>query len=485
MKNTLNTAPSCKQSHNIILGIDVGTTGIRGCIVKRAINNTLDEQVIYEHSVTMPEARSSHAQSRIHKLSQSSDTWINCLNELLEILSKNSDLSAVTHIICDATSSTVLLIDSKGKALTEALMYNDSHAVDKAELISEATVNTHINSAAHGASSTLAKVLKLTGKFHKHDDINICHQADFINQFFCGVMNITDENNALKLGYDSVDQAWPKWVVDLLQTHNVKLQLPQVVTPGTFIGKIRLELVKRYKFNPNLTVNAGTTDSIAGFLAAGASKPGEAVSSLGSTIAIKAISDKPIFNSQYGLYSHKLNNDWLIGGASNAGGLVLLNYYTFEQLERLINYIEFNQLSLTDKEFKVDDQLMDEPTKNWLPQYYPLLKDGERFPIADTQLKPQLPEQPKTPAQTIFESKENLDQHAKFLFKLLQGLAAIEKLGYLRLEQLGAPKIQTVYTVGGGTKNCAWMSLREQLLTANIKQATNSQAAFGVTRLIH
>lgn len=119
MKNTLNTAPSCKQSHNIILGIDVGTTGIRGCIVKRAINNTLDEQVIYEHSVTMPEARSSHAQSRIHKLSQSSDTWINCLNELLEILSKNSDLSAVTHIICDATSSTVLLIDSKGKALTE------------------------------------------------------------------------------------------------------------------------------------------------------------------------------------------------------------------------------------------------------------------------------------------------------------------------------------------------------------------------------
>lgn len=485
MKNTLNTASSCKQSYNIILGIDVGTTGIRGCIVKRAINNALDEQVIYEHSVTMPEARSSHTKSSIHKLSQDSNTWINCLNELLEILSTNSDLSAVTHIICDATSSTVLLIDSKGKALTEALMYNDSHAVDKAELISETTVNTLANSATHSASSTLAKTLKLIEKFRKHDDINICHQIDFINQFFCGAINITDENNALKLGYDSVNQTWPKWVIDLLQTHNVKLQLPQVVTPGTLIGKIRLELVERYKFNPDLIVNAGTTDSIAGFLAAGASKPGEAVSSLGSTIAIKAIADKPIFNSQYGLYSHKLNNDWLVGGASNAGGLVLLNYYTFEQLERLINYIEFNQLSLADKEFKVDDQLMNDPSKDWLPQYYPLLEDGERFPIADTQLKPKLPEQPKSPAQTIFESKESLDQHAKFLLKLLQGLTDIEKLCYIRLEQLGAPKIKTVYTVGGGTKNSVWMSLREQLLSTNVKQATNSQAAFGVTRLIH
>jgi sugar (pentulose or hexulose) kinase len=67
----------------------------------------------------------------------------------------------------------------------------------------------------------------------------------------------------------------------------------------------------------------GTTDSIAAFIAARASKPGQAVSSLGSTLAIKLLSTSPVDDASFGVYSHRLGDMWLVGGASNVGCAVL------------------------------------------------------------------------------------------------------------------------------------------------------------------
>lgn len=61
-------------------------------------------------------------------------------------------------------------------------------------------------------------------------------------------------------------------------------------------------------------VHAGTTDSIAAFLAAAPMKPGEAVTSLGTTLTVKLLSDRRIDAPELGLYSHKLRAEWLVGG---------------------------------------------------------------------------------------------------------------------------------------------------------------------------
>ena len=51
-------------------------------------------------------------------------------------------------------------------------------------------------------------------------------------------------------------------------------------------------------------VVAGATDGCAAFLATGVDKPGEAVTSLGSTLVLKLASEQPLFAPEYGLYSH-------------------------------------------------------------------------------------------------------------------------------------------------------------------------------------
>lgn len=82
-------------------------------------------------------------------------------------------------------------------------------------------------------------------------------------------------------------------------------------------------------------VGAGTTDSIAAFLAAGVDRPGQAVTSLGSTLAVKLLSTTRVDSAAQGVYSHRLGDTWLVGGASNTGGAVLRSLFADDQLKAL------------------------------------------------------------------------------------------------------------------------------------------------------
>ena len=55
------------------------------------------------------------------------------------------------------------------------------------------------------------------------------------------------------------------------------------------------------------------------------------MTSLGSTLTVKVLSEIQIEDSNIGLYSHKLGKYWLVGGASNTGGNVLEKYFSKNQ----------------------------------------------------------------------------------------------------------------------------------------------------------
>jgi hypothetical protein len=86
-------------------------------------------------------------------------------------------------------------------------------------------------------------------------------------------------------------------------------------------------------------------------------------------------SEKPVEDSTRGIYSHRLGDRWLVGGASNVGCAVLRQE-------------EFSDDELKDLSCKIDP-LVDSPLK-----YYPLSKMGERFPKCDPKKKPILAPKP-------------------------------------------------------------------------------------------
>ncbi|GKC60177.1 hypothetical protein Tco_1087775, partial [Tanacetum coccineum] len=119
-------------------------------------------------------------------------------------------------------------------------------------------------------------------------------------------------------------------------------------------------------FPKDCVLCTGTTNSIAAFLAARATQPEKAVTSLGSTPEIKLLSTTRIEDARFRVYSHRLDDKWLVGGASNTGGAVLRQLFSDEQLENLSKQIDPMEPSLLD--------------------YYPLPAEGERFPIGDPKL---------------------------------------------------------------------------------------------------
>ena len=98
----------------------------------------------------------------------------------------------------------------------------------------------------------------------------------------------------------------------------------------------------------------------------------------------------------------------------------------------------------------------------------PLACKGERFPVDDPEQEPVLTPRPVS--------------HALYLHALLEGLSRIERDGWQRLQQLGAPAPKKLVTLGGGARNPQWRRLRERMLGLPIRSCTTPPAA-GVARL--
>lgn len=422
------------MSTDAYLGIDIGTSGIRASCIDANAEEICNCQLPFDSD-----------QLAIGQTEQAPNTWLQQLDQLLiEIRQQLQQLESpyqIRAIAIDGTSSTLIACKRDGTALSPALMYNDQQSRQQAEMISHFAP---AESAVHGATSSLAKALFLLEKYPETEIF--CHQADWLAGYLTGEYGISDENNCLKLGYDSLSQTWPDWLQhnseDIVLPANL---LPRVVTPGSAMAKVKPGLIKKYRLAIDCVVIAGTTDSNAAVLATGASQTGDAVTSLGSTLVIKLFSDKPVFKPEYGIYSHRLNNHWLVGGASNSGGCVLLQYFTQEQLDDMTALLK--------------------PERPTGLQYYPLPGTGERFPVNDSN------KQNKTTPRPTSD--------VEFFQGLLEGIADIEAEGYNKLEALGAASPKRIITTGGGSKNPAWAKIRETASGINVQSAAHSDACYG------
>lgn len=396
------------------LGIDCGTSGLRGVVVDAGGIVRAEAHHPFPAGTTDPAA------------------WATALDDVLADLAAAGPIAAVA---VDGTSGTLLLTDAAGRPQGDALLYNDTSAAHFAGRIGQLAPP---ESAAHGATSPAARLILLQ---ERHPEAAFAlHQADWLAARLTGRFGVSDDNNALKLGWDPVARQWPAW----LDHFGIERRLlPEVVEPGTPLGPVLAGPLA------GAVVVAGTTDGCASFLATGAAAPGDGVTALGTTLTIKLLSDRPIFAPDFGIYSHKLLGHWLAGGASNSGGGALLRFFTTEEIEALTPALR-----------------PDEPVDlGW----HPLPGTGERFPVAAPGLD--------------FAPLDIPDDRASFLQALLEGIARIEALAYRRLHELGAPALATVRSVGGGARNPAWTRIRARHLAVPLADAVSTDAAYGTALL--
>ena len=406
------------------IGLDIGTSGARAVALDDQGNRIAEGTALMKS-----EARGEGVDATC---------WLAAAEGALAALPYEVRRST-RSIAVDATSGSMVLTDAEGEPVTPGLLYDSGGFEAEARAIERFAPRGFI---ARGPGSALARLLRLQSLVER-EPAHLAHQADLIVTRLTGHGGLSDESNALKTGYDARSRCWPDWIG---RTGVDAALLPQVKPVGTALASAEGPLAARLGLPSSATVVAGATDSVAAFLGAGVEAVGTAVTSLGTTLALKVLSDAQVEDAARGIYSHRVGNAWLPGGASNVGGGSLLQHFEAGDLARIAAAID----------------------PAWEPRHpdvYPLARPGERFPRNDPLLAPVLPP---------------LEDDARFLFELFHAIARIEREGYEALASLGAPYPTRVLTTGGGARNPVWTAIRERVLGVPVDTVERADASTGM-----
>ena len=397
-------------------GLDFGTSGARISI----INSKKD--LIYSNSVP-------------YKLSfKNPKSWKISCEDLLD----NLPLYIKENIIkvaISGTSGTLTACNPCGEPIGEALPYyqpcNDNGIIIESLVAEEEHLKTPY--------SSLAKALKLIDKYGRN--ILLRHQSDWITGWLLKDWRYGEEGNNVKLGWDLIKESWPKSYLNT-SWHNC---LPLIIKSGKVIGKLNSTLAEKFKLNNKILIISGTTDSNAAFLAAGLDKD-EGLTVLGTSIVVKKYINNPI--KKKGVTTHRIDGDWICGGASNAGCGVLSKFFSDLEIEELSKQINISQKT----------------SLNLLP----LNSRGERFPVNEPFLEPILSPRPVS--------------DALYLHALFEGLARIELKCWEKIYELTGSLPKKIVTIGGGSKNSQWRAIRKNIINIPIVSSQKT-TSFGTALL--
>ena len=408
---------------SLVLGIDLGTSGVRIAVLDRSNTIQYSTSVPYSVGLNRP------------------DDWTQACSALIAGIPAEQRHS-IKALAVDGTSGTLLACDSTGRPQGEALLY--SEACQGFELQLQKFVPE--GGPASSNSGSLARALQLTKLYGPSTLLR--HQADWINGWFLRDWTWGEEGNNLRLGWNLENHSWPEALTKQPWLNRLPIIKPSGSTLGTIARARALEL----GLPDDVQIVAGTTDSNAAVLA---TDPGDddGITVLGTTLVMKRFTTVPIHGP--GITSHRVGGRWLCGGASNAGAGVLRQFFNDELLTELSRQIN--------------------PDTNSGLIFRPLPRPGERFPVDDPSLMPILEPRPVSDAlflQGLLEGLADIEAQgwhtltalgAKPPKRLISigGGARNPQWRRIRERRLGVPVITSQQQPAAGVARLARASLNE------------------------
>ena len=409
----------------VFVGIDLGTGSVRSLAV------TGDGVVAGRGAAPLRSRRDGERHE------QDPASWCEAVGAACRAALRDLARGRVRAVATCATSGTILLVETGGEPLTVALMYDDGRAAAQAR---------ELDLPASWALPKLAWLLEQDPAAAR-PGARVAHQPDVVTRMLTGHATASDASHALKTGYDPECRRFAGDAA--AQFGDV---LPEVVAPGDHLGDVCARAADATGLPAGIPVFAGMTDGCAAQIAAGALRPGDCNSVLGTTLVLKGCSPQRIAAPEHGVYSHRApdaDGGWLPGGASSSGAGALRAAFPDADLDALGHRAaEYERTAVL---------------------AYPLTGRGERFPFAAPDAEPFMLGAPAGEAE-----------HAA---ALMQGVALVERLCLEQLARLGAPADGDLSLTGGATRNRAWCQLRADALGRSVRLPEESESAFGMAIL--
>ena len=172
-------------NNSLVLGIDLGTSGIRIAIINTKKTILYTSSMLYPHGLEIWE------------------DWVNCFKKLIKEVPKDLKEKLVSCSIA-GTSGTLLACRSNGKPLGKALPYflSCNEYSKEINMIFSEECN---DSSIRGSVCRALKLLSLYGI-----EIILRHQADWLSGWLLNNWEYGEEGNNIKMGWEISNGSWPE-----------------------------------------------------------------------------------------------------------------------------------------------------------------------------------------------------------------------------------------------------------------------------------
>jgi len=420
------------------LGLDVGTQGAKGLVIDAASGAVIARAGSrYELIDGLP-----HGAAEQHPC-----TWIDALGEIgralwSDVQPKPGELRGVG---VSGQQHGLVVLDRAGEVVRPAKLWCDTSTNEESAELSRAL------GRAVPSGFTAPKVLWMQRRepqaWRRVERVLLPH--DYVNLRLCGRAAM-EPGDASGTGWlDPVERRWDPAALALLG--DLEAKLPLLIAPGSAMGELTAAgagLLGLGAEHAGALVASGGGDNMLSAIGAGATRPGIAVLSLGTSATVFGYSPRPVVDPQGAIAAFcDSTGGWLpLLCVMNATGVLEEVSAAFE--------LDFGELTRRAAEVPAGcNGLL------WIPYL-----SGERVP--DLPL-----------ASGSLEGMQRGHLQPGVLFRAaLEGVALNLAWGVERLRALGFG-IERVRAVGGGAQNALWLSILADCLDAVVEPCAEAESA--------
>lgn len=283
-------------------GIDVSTQSLKFIIINLTV-----QDIVYSDSINydkdLPEFQTLNGTTidPSKGVSESNPLmWIDALNIVFRRAKRRTNfLPKIRSMSVSGQQHGLVSLAKDGKlAKPTSKLWNDFSTQSECELLNIGIGGTDKMIDAIGNSQktgyTASKIFHMFRNeidyFNATTSFLLVH--NYINWYLTGGVKVMEDGDASGTGlWDPISKTWSKKLIKII-SEDLFDKLPVVKSSTKSIGKVASDLIVKYGFDPNCTIDAGSGDNMYGAIGTGNIEPGIVTISLGTSGTIYTMLDE-------------------------------------------------------------------------------------------------------------------------------------------------------------------------------------------------
>lgn len=306
------------QQHEAVLGLDIGTTSLKAVLFGQRGKIVASSTIEYPLSHPKPDFAEQDPEQIFQVLLES----VRRVQQ--EALAKGYRIKAIGF---STAMHSLIAMDANNNPLTPAIVWTDNRSIKQADRLKEELgghdIYLRTGTPIH-PMSPLSKILWM--KEEAPEIFNKVRMFAGIKEFvlyklfgrYISDYSIASATGLLRL--ETLD--WDEGVLELLGIS--REQLPELVPTTHVLTGIQSSYAIEMGVPAEIPFVIGSSDGALANLGVAATAPGEVAVTIGTSGAIRTVTDKPVTDDKgrtfcYAFPDHK----WIVGGPTNNGGIML------------------------------------------------------------------------------------------------------------------------------------------------------------------